>query len=124
MSGGNGEGRSSVIVPAVTMRSPSRTFLAEGTRSKSSSLRRAGDRAARCPAGRPGSARAETPKSASESSITTALPSDTVLTLPTRPLSLITGWSARTPSLEPLLISIVEYHVEYERENTWAVTGA
>ena len=115
MSGGNGEGRSSVIVPAVTMRSPSRTFLACGTRSKSSSLREPVIGSA-MPGWSALSARAETPKSASESSMTTALPSDTVLTLPTRPLSLITGWSARTPSLEPLLISIVEYQVEYERE--------
>ena len=60
-------------------------------------------------------ARAETPKSESESSMTTALPSETVLTLPTRPLPLITGWLTATPSLEPLLISIVEYQVEFER---------
>ena len=58
---------------------------------------------------------ADTPKSVSVSSITTALPSETVLTLPTSPLPLITGWLARTPSLEPLLILIVEYQDEFER---------
>jgi hypothetical protein len=30
-------------------------------------------------------------------------------------LPLMTGWFASTPSLEPLLISIVEYHDEFER---------
>ena len=71
--------------------SPLRTCLASGTRSSS---RSPGEPAT----GRiePGwsacAASAETPKSESESSITTALPSETVLTLPTRPLPLITGW--------------------------------
>ena len=98
----------------MTILSPLRTSLASGTRSSS---RSPGEPAT----GRiePGwlawAASAETPKSASESSITTALPSETVLTLPTRPLPLMTGWLTATPSLEPLLISIVEYHDEFER---------
>ena len=67
----------------------------------------------------PGSPRrgasAETPKSWSVSSITTALPSETDLTLPTRPWPLTTGSSTATPSLEPLLIVTVWYQVLGER---------
>ena len=67
---------------------------------------------------------AETPNSWSVSSITIALPSETDLTLPTSPSPLITGWSGRTPSLEPLLISTVEYQVLGERAKTRAITGS
>ena len=67
---------------------------------------------------------AETPNSWSVSSITIALPSETDLTLPTRPSPLTTGWSGLTPSLEPLLISTVEYQVLGERAKTRAITGS
>jgi hypothetical protein len=67
----------------------------------------------------PGSPRlgasAETPKSWSVSSITTALPSETDLTLPIRPCPLTTGSSTATPSLEPLLMIAVWYQVLGER---------
>ena len=63
---------------------------------------------------------ADTPNSGSVSSITTALPSDTSLTLPTRPAPLTTGWSTRTPSLEPLLIWKVWYQELGERAITRA----
>ena len=71
--------------------SPVRTSFASGTRSNSRSpgepaTGRIGPGWSAC------AASAETPKSVSESSITTALPSETVLTLPTRPLPLMTGW--------------------------------
>jgi hypothetical protein len=36
----------------------------------------------------------------------------------------MTGWLAATPSLDPLLISIVEYQVELDRLKTRAVTGS
>ena len=61
---------------------------------------------------------AETPKSWSVSSVTTALPSETERTLPTSPCPLTTGWPTSTPSLEPLLISTVEYQVDGERAKT------
>jgi hypothetical protein len=35
----------------------------------------------------------------------------------------MTGWSRASPSLEPLLISIVEYQEEFERLKKRAVTG-
>src|SRR4051812_37067584 len=104
------------------MGSPFRTVLAVGA---SPDPRSPGAPPAR--ATRPGSplprAWAETPNSGSVSSITTALPSDTDLTLPTRPASLTTGWSTRTPSLEPLLIWKVWYQELGERAITRAGTG-
>jgi hypothetical protein len=114
MPSGNGDGSRSETVPAVTIRSPLRISFAFGTRS---SRRSPGEPVTGRiePGWSASAASAAAPNSASLSSITTALPSETVLTLPTSPLPLITGWLIWTPSLEPLLISIVEYHDEFDR---------
>src|SRR3954463_11714518 len=104
------------------MLSPGLTSLAFGT---SSNRRSPGAPAAgpTLPGSPLSSACAETPNSGSVSSITDALPSDTDLTLPTRPALLTTGWSTRTPSLEPLLIWNVLYQELGERAITRASTG-
>ena len=114
--------RLEVLVPAVMIRSPLRTSLAFGT---SSNRRSPGAPTAgpTLPGSPLSSAWAETPNSGSVSSITTALPSETDLTLPTRPAPLITGWSTATPSLEPLLIWNVWYQELGERAITRAWTG-
>ena len=110
-------------MPAVMIRSPRRTSLAFGTSSKRRSP--AAPTAGLTLPGSPlSSARAETPNSGSVSSITTALPSETSLILPTSPALLTTGWLTRTPSLEPLLIWNVWYQELGERAITRAVTGS
>src|SRR3712207_2204953 len=112
MPRGNGDGRRGLVVPAVTIRSPVRTILPRGTRSNRRSPPTAG---ATVPGSRDFAVTAETPKSWSVSSVTTALPEDTDFTRPTSPAPLRTGWSFLTPSEEPLLITTVEYQVLGER---------
>ena len=47
-----------------------------------------------------------------------------LVTLPTRPPAAITGWSTRTPSLEPLSIFTLEYQTVGERAITRAARAA
>jgi hypothetical protein len=66
---------------------------------------------------------AETALEASVISVTSAVPPVTLVTLPASPPEAITGWSTRTPSLEPRSIFTVEYQTVGERAITRPVTG-
>src|SRR4051812_7512018 len=123
MAGGNGDTRRASVVPAVTIRSPVRTFETSSTRSKirSPALPSAG-------VTEPGSRVSEVMPAAAKSlsviSVTTDSPPATSSTRPTSPAALITGSPRLTPSSEPLLTVTRWYQVLGECTNTRASTGA
>jgi hypothetical protein len=67
---------------------------------------------------------AETPLWPSVISRTWAVPDVTLVVFPISPPAAITGWSMRSPSLDPLSIVRLEYQTVDERAITRAVTGA
>ena len=110
---GTATGRRAVVVPAVMIRSPLRTSWALGTRSKSRSpgVPWTGPM---MPGLAGGGLRGDAEVGVGEQHHLGVAAGD-CLTLPTSPSPLITGWSTRTPSLEPLLICSVWYQVLGER---------
>src|SRR3954464_6909557 len=123
MAGGNGDTRRASVVPAVTIRSPVRTFETSSTRSKirSPALPSAG---VTLPGSRVSEVMPAAAKSLSVISVTTDWPPVTASTRPTRPAELITGSPRLTPSSEPLLTVTRWYQLLGECTNTRASTGA